>query len=109
MTHGLGCLMEPIIRPCPVEDPHLQEIQEDQIIDTTPIYVLKPLRPSDHVRPESIVKEQVQVHIPPPLIVHNGLVIWLPCLHDPMKGIPGNLQFSISTPIRKETKREITL
>ena len=48
----------------------------------------------DHVGPELIVKEEVRVDIPPPLIVGSRLIF--PSLPNPMEGILGNLQFSIS-------------
>ena len=58
------------------------------------IHLSEPFSSSDHVGPELLVKEEVWVDIAPPLIV--GSLNVLSGLQDPMEGILGNLQFSIS-------------
>ena len=47
----LSRLMETIVRSFPVEDLHLKQRQEGQIIDLGPIHLMKPLCPLDHVGP----------------------------------------------------------
>ena len=89
MLDCLSHLMHTIIGSLPVEDPHPKKRQEGRIIDLGMVHLLKPLCPSDHMGPEPIVEEQVQIHIPPPPIV--GSLGVLSSLHDPMEGILGDL------------------
>ena len=60
------------------------------------IYHTKPPCSADHVGPKTIVEVEVWVHIPPPLVMDNCLVVWFSCLPNTMEGILGNLQFSVS-------------
>ena len=96
MSNGLGSLVQPVIRTSPIEDSHSEQAKEDQIIDTSLIYLSKPFSPSDHVGPESIIKVEVQVHIPPPPVMDDHFISWFSHLPNTMKGILGDLQFSIS-------------
>ena len=50
----------------------------------------------DHVGPKPIIKEEVWVHVPPPPIMDDHLIIQFPCFPNTMEGILGDLQFSIS-------------
>ena len=86
--------MKMIIWTCLVEDSHPEQIQEDWIIDTSSIHLLKPFHSSDHVGPEPIVEEEIWKDILPPLIVDS--LLFLSHLPDSMEGVLGNLQFSIS-------------
>ena len=94
MLHGLGRLVHMIVGSFPVEDPHLKQRQEGQIIDLHPIHLSKPLCPSDHMGPELIVKEEIWVHIPPPLIV--GSLGVLSSFLNPMEGVLGDLEIPLS-------------
>ena len=69
MSNGLNYLIKTIVGTGPVQDPHLEQAEEDQIIDMSLINLLKPLHPSDHIGPETIS--------------------WLP---NAMEGILGNVQ-----------------
>ena len=64
--------------------------------DTSPVHLPKPFSPLDHVGPEPIVKEEVGIDVLPPLIVGSYLVF--SSLQNPMEGILGNLQISVSVP-----------
>ena len=75
MSNGLGSLVQPVIRTSPIEDSHSEQAKEDQIIDTSLIYLSKPFSPSDHVGPQSIIKIKVQVDIPTPSIMDDHLVL----------------------------------
>ena len=63
--------MEIIVRTHPVEDPHMEQVNQDQIINLRLVHLSKPLCSLDHVGPESIIKEEVQEHVPLPLILIN--------------------------------------
>ena len=63
----------------------------------SPVNSLKPFSPPDHVCPKLIVEEEVWIHVPPPPVVNDGFIVWFPCLHDPVKGILGNLHFCQSS------------
>ena len=102
MLNSLHGLMKSVIWTSPVKDLHLEQVQENRIIDASPIYLLKPFYSSDHVCPEPIIKEEVWVYIPPPSVVNNHLVIWFPCLPNTMEGILGDLQFSISVSFKRK-------
>ena len=97
--------MKMVVGTSPVQDPHLEQVRKNQVIDLSPINASKPLRSSDHVCPQSVIKEEVRVHIPPPLILNDGLVIWFSLLLDPMEGIPGDLSILCQCFHQKETKR----
>ena len=71
----LSRLMKTIIGSLPIENPHPEQRQESWIIDLRPIHLLKPLCPLDHVGPESIIEEQVQIHVPPPSIVGSLCIL----------------------------------
>ena len=60
-----------IVGTCPVKDPHMEQVNQDQIINLRLVHPLKPLCSLDHVGPESIIKEKVQEHIPLPSIFIN--------------------------------------
>ena len=107
MSNHLCCLMKTIVGTSPVQNPHLEQAEEDQIVDTSPIHLSKPFCPSDHIGPEPIIEVEVQIHVPPPMVIDNCLVIWLPCLLNAMEGILGYLSISVSVP-STGTKREIT-
>ena len=107
VLNGLCRLVYLLVRAGPVQDSHLEQAKEDQIVDVTPIDLSKPLGPSDHVCPEPIIKKEVQVYIPPPPVMNNSLIIQFACLHNPIKGILGNLSISVSVQ-SKQMKREIT-
>ena len=92
MPDRLRGLVETIVGSLPVEDPHVQQRQQRQIINLHPIEHTEPLSPVDHVGPQPIIKEQVRKDIVPPVMVCSHLV--LPLLADPMKGILGDLQNS---------------
>ena len=108
MSDGLHHLMHPIVGTSPVQDPHPEQAKGNRIVDTTPINLLEPFSSSDHVCPELIIKEEVWVHVPPPLVVNDRLIIWLSSLHNPVEGVLGDLSISISV-LSRRTKREITL
>ena len=96
VLNGLCSLVQPVIRTSPVEDPHPEQVEKDRIVDTSLIHLLEPFCPSDHVGPKMIIKVEVWVYVPPPLIVNNSLVVRLPHLPNAMECILGDLQFSIS-------------
>ena len=96
MLNGLCGLVYPVVRTSPIEDPHPEQAKEDQIVDTSLIYLLKPFCPSDHVGPKTIVEVEVWVHVPPPPIMDDRLIVWFPSFPDAMEGILGDLQFSVS-------------
>ena len=81
--------METIVRSLPIQDPHLEQRQEGQIIDPCPIHLLKPFSSLDHMGPELIIEEKVQVCVPPSPIVGSFYI--LPSLLNPMEGILGDL------------------
>ena len=58
--------MKMIVWTYPIKDPHVEKVDQDWIVDFVLIYLMEPLHPLDHVHPESIVKEGVRVHVPPP-------------------------------------------
>ena len=103
MLDHLCCLVHLIIGSFPVEDPHLKQRQEGRIIDLHLIHLLKPLRPSDHIGPKLIVKEQVWIHIPPPLIV--GSLCVLSSFHNSVEGVLGDLD-NLSQCFYKQKQRE---
>ena len=94
MSNGLGSLVKTIIQTCPVKDRHLEQVQENWIIDMGPVHLSKSFCCPDHIGPEPIVKEEVWIDIPPPLIM--GSLCILSSFHDSMIGILGDLQFSVS-------------
>ena len=67
------------------------QAKEDWIIDVSPINLSKPFHPLDHVSPKAVVKEKVRVHIPPPLVMNNHLIVWFAQFYDSMEGILGDL------------------
>ena len=89
----------------PVKDPHLKQRQEGRIVDLGPIHLLKPLCPSNHMGPESIVKKEVWICVSPPLIV--GSLCVLSCLRDPVEGILGNLSISLSVSIKRKPREKL--
>ena len=107
VLNGLGSLAKMIIRASPVQDPHPEQAKENWIIDTSPVHLSKPFCPSDHIGPEPIGKEEVQVYVPPPMAVDNCLVIWFPWFPNAMEGILGNLQFSVSVSIKRKRRGEL--
>ena len=87
MLNGLSGLVKTIVGSFPVEDPHLKERQESWIIDLSPVHLLEPLSPLDHMGSKPIVKEEIRVCIPPPLIV--GSLGIFSSFHDPITGGKG--------------------
>ena len=90
MQNCLSHLVKTIIGSLPIYNPHLEQRREGQIIDLCLIHYLEPFSPSDHVRPKSIIKEEVRENIIPPPMV--GSLHILPLLDNPMEGVPGNLE-----------------
>ena len=88
---GLCCLVHMIIRTSPIKDPHTEQAEENWIIDTSPINLSKPFHPSNHVCPKPIVEEKVWVHVPPPPIFNDGLIIGLILLDHTVVGVLGYL------------------
>ena len=68
--------MKTIVGTHPVKDPHMEEVDQNRIVDLRPVYLSKPLCSSDHVGPESIIKEEVWERIPLPLILINCCKTW---------------------------------
>ena len=69
----------------------MEQVDQNWIIDPGPISPSKPLSPLDHIHPELIVKEEVWEHIPPPLILNNGLIVGLILMDHPKIGVLGYL------------------
>ena len=101
MSNRLGSLVHPVVWTSPVQDPHLEQVKEDQIIDSCLVHLLKPFYSPDHIGPELIVGEEVWVYVPPPLIVDNSLIIRFSGFPNPMEGVLGDLQFSVSVSISR--------
>ena len=91
VLNGLGRLMKMIVGTSPVQDPHTEQAEEDQIVDTSPINSSKPFCPLDHIGPKLVVEEQVWEDVPPPPVVNDGLVVWFVLFDDSMEGILGYL------------------
>ena len=92
VSDGLSCLVHMIVWTSPVEYPHMEQTEQDWIINPRSINLAKPLCSLDHVCPELIVEEEVQVHVPPPLVMDNLLIIGLILFNYPMIGVLGDLQ-----------------
>ena len=73
----------------------------------TPIDPSEPFSPLNHVHPEPIVEEEVRIHVPPPPIMNDRLVIWFPRLPDPVEGVLGNLSISLSVSIKKKQRGKL--
>ena len=97
-----------IVGTSPVQDSHSEQVEENWIVDMGLINMLEPLHSSDHICPQLVIKEKVWVHVPPPLIVNDSLVIWFPLLPDSMEGILGDLSILHQCFHQKEMKRGIT-
>ena len=54
------------------------------------IHLLKPFSPSDHMRPQAIVEEEIREDIIPPTMVCSRLIF--PIFDDPMEGVLGDLE-----------------
>ena len=91
VSNGLSCLVHTIVLACLVEDPHMEQVDQDRIIDPGPINPLKPFSSLDHICPEPIVKEEIWVHVPPPPVLDNSLIIRLVLLNHPKVGVLGYL------------------
>ena len=89
MPDCLCSLVETIIWSLPVEDPHVQQWQQRQIVDLRPVDYTKLFGPADHMGPQPIIKEQVQEDVIPPPMVCSHLV--LPLLADSVECILGDL------------------
>ena len=71
------------------------------------IHLSEPFSPSDHVGPESIIKEEVRICVSPPPVMSSNLVF--SHLLDPIEGVLGDLKRqSLSAFFQIGTKREIT-
>ena len=57
MPDCLCSLVETIIWSLPVEDPHVQQQQQGQIVDLRLVDHMKPFGPVDHMGPQPIIKE----------------------------------------------------
>ena len=69
----------------------MEQAEEDQVIYPRPINSTKPFHPSDHVHPKLIIKEEVWVHVSPPPILNNLLIIGFILLNYTMVGVLGDL------------------
>ena len=96
VSNSLGHLVKTIVGTSTIQDSHLEQAKENWIIDTSPIHLSQPFHPSDHVGPEPIIKKEVWVHIPPPMVVDDCFIVQLPSFSNTVKSVLGNLQFSIS-------------
>ena len=104
MPDCLRCLVKTIVGSFPIEDPHVQQRQQQSIVDLHPINYTEPFCPSDHVGPQLIVKEQVQEDVIPPAMVCCRLI--LPVLADPVEGSLGDLSnFSSAFPSKGNEER----
>ena len=94
--------MKTIVWTGPIQGPHSEQAQENQIIDLSLVHLLKPFCSLDHIGPKLIIKEEVRVDVLPPLVV--GSLNVLPGFMNAMECVLGNLQFfiSISTSGKKE-------
>ena len=102
MSNCLGYLVKMIIGTGPVQDPHSEQAKENWIIDVSPIHLLKPFHPSNHIGPKPIIKEEVWIYVPPPSIMDNSLVVQLSWFSNTMEGVLGNLKFSVSVSIKRK-------
>ena len=100
--------METVVETSPVQDSHSEQVEENWIVDMSLIYPPKPFSSLDHVHPQLVIKKEVWVHVPPPPIVNDSLIIWFPLLPDPMEGVSGNLSILRQCFHQEETKRGIT-
>ena len=75
VLNHLGHLVKTIIGASPIQDPHLEQVKKDWIIDVSLIHPSKPFHPLDHIGPEPIVEEEIWVHIPPSSIMDHGFVV----------------------------------
>ena len=91
VLNGLCSLVHTIVGTHPIENPHAEQTEQDQIIDLSLINPSKPFHPTDHIHPEPIVKEEVQVYVPPPQVFDNHLIIGFTFLNHPVVGILGYL------------------
>ena len=55
---------------------------------------LEPFSPLDHVRPQTIIEEEVREDIIPPVVVCSCRI--LPLFDNPVEGILGNLEIPLS-------------
>ena len=104
MLNSLGCLVKMIVGTS--QDSHSEQVEENWIVNMGLINMLEPLHSSDHIHSQSVIKEKVQVHIPPPPIVNNSLIIWFP-LPDSMEGILGDLSILHQCSIRRKQRGEL--
>ena len=103
VLNHLGHLVKTIIGTSPVQDPHPEQAKENWIVDASPINLSKPFHPSDHIGPEMIIEEEVRVYVPPPAVMNDGFIVWLPWLPNAVEGILGNLQ-ALSVFYQKEQR-----
>ena len=75
MVDHLGYSVKTIVGTGPVQDPHLEQAKKDQVINVSLIDHSEPFCSLDHIGPEAIIKEEVWVYIPPPLIMDDHLII----------------------------------
>lgn len=73
--NSLSCLVKMIIWTCPVKDSHAEQVNQNQIVHLAPIDPSGSFCASDHVCPQSIVEEEVWVHVPLPLVLDDSLVV----------------------------------
>lgn len=69
----------------------MKQVDQDRIIDSRIIYLLKPFHALDHVHPEMIIEEKIWVHVPPLLILNDSPIIGFILVDHPEVGVPGYL------------------
>ena len=89
MPDHLSGLVQTIIWSLPIEDPHTQQRQQRGVIDLRPINHTEPFSPSNHVRPQLVIKVQVREDVAPPAMVSSRLILSL--LTNSMEGVLGDL------------------
>ena len=57
MPDRLSGLVEMIVGSFPIEDPHVQQRQQQGVVNLRPVYYTEPFSPSDHMGPQPIIKE----------------------------------------------------
>ena len=98
MSNRLSRLVKTIVGSLPVENPHPEKRQQGRIIDFRTVHHSEPFSPSNHVRPQVVIKEEVREDVIPPMMVCSRLI--LPLQANPVEGDLGDLEnspLSIST------------
>ena len=100
MPDHLCCLVKTIVGSLPVEDPHTQQRQQQDVVNLRSVDHPEPFSPSDHVGPQSIIKVQVREDVIPPTMMGSCLI--LPVLTNPVESILGDLQLLFSVSIKRK-------